>query len=267
VQSDSSSISFSDDARLLETFHRLLTMDQVELRPVLDEASNLVAEVLGADKVDIFLYESDKNSLVALGTSNTPLGQKQHALGLDRFPLANAGPLAQVFTTGQTYRTGHADEDPSQPRGVIDGLGVRSQVDVAIATNGECRGVLAVVSAHPDRFQERDQRFLEAAARWIALLIHRSELVEQRTRQAARQARRDAGDDLAKLTRRQQEVAACVAEGLTNEEIGERLVVTPGTVANHMVWILKRLGLKNRTSLATWAVEHGLYRSDWDPED
>lgn len=58
-----------------------------------------------------------------------------------------------------------------------------------------------------------------------------------------------------------------MAEGLTNEEIGERLVVTPGTVANHMEWILKRLGLKNRTSLATWAVEHGLYRSDWDPED
>jgi DNA-binding NarL/FixJ family response regulator len=62
------------------------------------------------------------------------------------------------------------------------------------------------------------------------------------------------------LTRREREVAALVAEGLTNVEIGDRLVVTPGTVANHVRHISKRLGLRNRVQLAVWAVEHGLYR-------
>jgi DNA-binding NarL/FixJ family response regulator len=90
-----------------------------------------------------------------------------------------------------------------------------------------------------------------------------TEVVEQRDREIDRQARREAGDEMARITRRQQEVAALVAEGLSNEEIGARLTLEAGTVANHMENILKRLELRNRTSLAVWAVERGLYRSDW----
>ena len=63
------------------------------------------------------------------------------------------------------------------------------------------------------------------------------------------------------LSPRQQEVAALVAQGLSNKEIAERLVITEGTTANHVETILKRLGLRNRVELAVWAVEHGLYRS------
>jgi hypothetical protein len=37
-----------------------------------------------------------------------------------------------------------------------------------------------------------------------------------------------------------------------------------GTVANHVVAILNRLGLRNRTQIAAWAVERGLYRSTAD---
>ena len=124
-----------------------------------------------------------------------------------------------------------------------------------------------MTSARPDRFTPRDERFLQAVAAWVGLLVHRLELVEQVTRDAAGRARREAGEEVARLTRRQQEVAACVAEGLTNEEIAERLVLTPGTVANHMEAILRRLSLRNRTNLAAWAVEHGLYRSQWADDD
>ena len=244
----------------------MLTIPGVELRPTLDDASLRVAEALGADKVDVFLYEADKDSLVAQGTSNTPMGRKQHALGLDRLPRTNVSPVARVYDTGVSYCTGHAEQDPNQPRGVVDELGVRSEVSVPIEVHGERRGVLTVCCGQPDRFTERDQSFLEAVAGWIGLLIHRAELVEQIAAGAARRARFETGDELARLTRRQQEVAACVAEGLTNEEIAERLVLTPGTVGNHMEAILKRLGLKNRTMLATWAVEHGLYRSEWANE-
>src|SRR5919199_3960786 len=90
----------SDEARLLETLQRLLSIASPELRPALDQASDLVAEALGADKVDVFLYEQDKDSLQAVGTSGTPMGRRQHELGLDRCPLANAGPLAAVYTSG-----------------------------------------------------------------------------------------------------------------------------------------------------------------------
>ena len=68
------------------------------------------------------------------------------------------------------------------------------------------------------------------------------------------------------LTARQQEIAQCVAEGLSNAEIAERLTLTPGTVANHVGQILRRLNLAGRVQLAVWAVECGLYRSERNEE-
>jgi DNA-binding NarL/FixJ family response regulator len=61
------------------------------------------------------------------------------------------------------------------------------------------------------------------------------------------------------LTARQWEIAALVAEGLTNAEIVERLVITEGTVANMLGFIRRRLGLRNRVQVAVWAVKQGLY--------
>jgi DNA-binding NarL/FixJ family response regulator len=60
------------------------------------------------------------------------------------------------------------------------------------------------------------------------------------------------------LTQRQREIAALIAQGLTNEEIADRLVVSAGTVANHVASILQRLNVGSRTRIAAWAVEHGL---------
>jgi DNA-binding CsgD family transcriptional regulator len=94
--------------------------------------------------------------------------------------------------------------------------------------------------------------------------MHRSELIERGEQEAERCGGRRAAEELAKLTRRQREVAACVAEGLTNVQIAQRLVHTPGTVANHMEGILRRLDLSSRTQVGVWAVERGLYRSDWN---
>lgn len=50
-----------------------------------------------------------------------------------------------------------------------------------------------------------------------------------------------------------------IAEGFSNEEIAERLVLVPGTVANRVEGILTRLSFRGRTHVAVWAVEHGLY--------
>jgi hypothetical protein len=86
---------------LLETLQRLLAIQATEMRPALTEAATLIAEALAADKVDMFLYQADSDSLVALGTSTTPMGKRQHELGLDRLPLANGGRAADAFGTGE----------------------------------------------------------------------------------------------------------------------------------------------------------------------
>jgi two-component system OmpR family sensor kinase len=61
------------------------------------------------------------------------------------------------------------------------------------------------------------------------------------------------------LTLRQREIAGLLARGLANAEIAQQLVLTRGTVANHVASILQRLELESRTQIAAWAVEHGLH--------
>lgn len=61
-----------------------------------------------------------------------------------------------------------------------------------------------------------------------------------------------------RLTRRQREVVALIAQGYSNEDIARRLVVTRGTAANHVAAVLDRLGMSNRAQVAAWAVSAGL---------
>jgi DNA-binding NarL/FixJ family response regulator len=60
------------------------------------------------------------------------------------------------------------------------------------------------------------------------------------------------------LTRRQRRVADLVAEGLQNKEIGARLDLATGTVAQYMYAIFHRTGCQNRTELALAVLRAGL---------
>lgn len=251
------------EGRNARTLRLLLAINTANQRHAIDRAATLLAEALHADKADIFLYEPERDTLAAAGTSDTPMGRKQQALGLDRLPLSVGGLAARTFQTGEPIRTGHAEMDPGELRAIVEDLGVRSELLVPLTCSGTRRGVLAVNSAEPDAFDEADLELAIAAAGWAGLLLDRAELVERLTAQAERRGRAAAGEELARLSRREQEVASCVAEGLTNLQIARRLVLEEGTVANHVRRILLKLGLTSRTQLAVWAVERGLYSSGW----
>jgi NarL family two-component system response regulator LiaR len=62
------------------------------------------------------------------------------------------------------------------------------------------------------------------------------------------------------LSKREKEVLALVVEGLTNDEIAERLVISLGTARHHVSACISKLGASNRTHAAALAVEHGLTR-------
>ena len=253
--------------RLLETLQNLLAIQANGLREALDQASTRVAEAVGADKVDVFLRDAATDTLVAEGTSRTEMGRRQHEIGLHRLPVANDGPVVRVYLTGDPYLTGHADRDPDQLRGTVEALGVRSEASIPLVVNGVRRGVLSVVSARPEAFTERDVRFLTGVANWIGMVAHRVEGFERAMAEAERRGQQRAADALARLSPREREVAVLVAEGLTNAEIAGRLTLVEGTVANHVEHILRKLKLRGRTQVATWAVQHGLYRlGDEDPE-
>jgi DNA-binding NarL/FixJ family response regulator len=60
------------------------------------------------------------------------------------------------------------------------------------------------------------------------------------------------------LTPREREVLALVAEGASNRQIAESLVVSERTARTHVSAILTKLGLVSRTQAALWAVREGL---------
>ncbi|RME48298.1 MAG: DNA-binding response regulator [Chloroflexi bacterium] len=63
---------------------------------------------------------------------------------------------------------------------------------------------------------------------------------------------------LDELTERQREVLQLIAEGLTTEEIAEKLVISPYTVQTHRHNIMRKLNLHSRTELIKYALRHGL---------
>ena len=72
-------------------------------------------------------------------------------------------------------------------------------------------------------------------------------------------ARTDAGADAAEgLTTREVEVLALVAEGLTDAEVAERLVVSIRTVHAHLRSIYRKIDVHSRSAATRYALEHGL---------
>ncbi len=72
-------------------------------------------------------------------------------------------------------------------------------------------------------------------------------------------------DPAASLSRREVEVIRLLAEGLSNEQIGQRLFISPHTVANHVQRILEKTQSSNRTDAAMYAVRHALIPPDGAP--
>ena len=60
------------------------------------------------------------------------------------------------------------------------------------------------------------------------------------------------------LTRREAEVLALVAEGLSNAQVAQRLGISASTARFHVSTILSKLGVANRAGAAATAVKHGL---------
>ena len=68
---------------------------------------------------------------------------------------------------------------------------------------------------------------------------------------------------IGELTEREREVMGLVALGLSNDEIAQRLVVSPATAKTHVSRIMIKLGARDRAQLVVYAYESGMARPGW----
>ena len=182
--------------RMMGLLEGLLRIPSGNLETTLVHACNLIAAATGADKIDAFLYDARRDSLVALGTSNQPLSILQRKLGLNVLPVSNGGRTVLVYKTGEPYLSGSVDQDGDEVRGIREALGVRSAIGVPLEIGGQRRGMLMLASQAPDFFTAEDLRMTESVGHWVGVVAHRAQLVEAIGRNAAEQGRRAGAEEL-----------------------------------------------------------------------
>ncbi|EFH30738.1 predicted protein [Streptomyces pristinaespiralis ATCC 25486] len=74
----------------------------------------------------------------------------------------------------------------------------------------------------------------------------------------ARPPDRSTARGMENLTRREREVTALAARGLTNEEIAAHMVISPFTAKTHISRAMNKLGARDRAQLVVFAYESGL---------
>lgn len=196
LEMNSSTAEHPNRTALLYTLQQLIAIDVGTMKDALNQAADLLAGVMGAEKVDAFVFDPAVESLVALGASNTAMGRRQRRVGMDRLPIANRGREVEIFETGVPYLTGQAQDDPAMLVGMVQGLGVRSLLGVPLSVDNDRRGVLVATSSKPDQFHEEDVPFFETVARWVGVTAHRAELMEEVQRDAVEKARRTGAEEL-----------------------------------------------------------------------
>ncbi|MGM9941056.1 MAG: response regulator [Bulleidia sp.] len=68
------------------------------------------------------------------------------------------------------------------------------------------------------------------------------------------------------ISRPEWRVIQQVGCGLSNREIAQKLFLSEGTIRNYLSSVLSKLGLRDRTQLAIWAVQTGVTTKDFDDE-
>ena len=111
---------------------------------------------------------------------------------------------------------------------------------------------------------DRVAGLLLGADDYLTKPVEPGELLARLQRAIARSSsvRRPANGAAARLTARERDVLALLAQGLDTEAISERLYISPKTVGTHVQRILTKLDLHSRTAAVAFAYREGLVDED-----
>jgi DNA-binding CsgD family transcriptional regulator len=223
----------------LEHFsQRLLALAQGELALVRERpgaALDIVATVLAAvpqlhtwqDLSLSFLLHLQGRALAAAGRPEEALTALEEALDAAR----NFGPQPLCWRCHAGLAQAHLARSD---RPAAEAALARAEAEIA-----------ALAATLPQAERPARQQFQQAA---------RARLPQLPALTPLQVRKRAAGG----LTRRERQVAALVARGMTNKEIAGELFITVRTVKSHLTNIFNKLDFTSRSQLAAWVVETGL---------
>jgi DNA-binding CsgD family transcriptional regulator len=132
---------------------------------------------------------------------------------------------------------------------LADPVGYRPAFMVADAEQGMARCLL--LTGELEEARRHAEQAVRALARWPGWRAEQAAALLRRVSQSPAAAE-------GALTTREREVAALLAEGLTNGQIAQRLYISTKTASVHVSNILAKLGMSSRAEVAAWAAREGL---------
>jgi len=143
---------------------------------------------------------------------------------------------------------------------LYDTLGLHRSDGADLAHLVERTEASVLVYARDMRPDLRARALAMGATAWVSMSIRSKELVEAVEMVAAgaelpipvpRQ-----GDEVG-LTPREEEIVALITQGLSNQEIADKLVLTINTLKSHVRSAYRKIGVSSRAQAVAWALQHG----------
>jgi len=220
------------------------------------ELAGAAADSLGLDAM-LIRRAGLVHGLGRLGISNA-IWDKRGALGAGEWERVRLQPYLTERMLGQAEALAPLGAVVAQTRERVDGSGYPLGLQGG-AISRPAR-VLAAAEAYQAMREPRPHRpelSADTAAAELRGGSFDSEAVEAVLGAAGHRVPRRRGGP-AGLTAREVEVLRLVARGLSNKEIGARLVITPKTVGNHVEHIYRKIAATTRAAAGLYAMQQGL---------
>jgi LuxR family transcriptional regulator, maltose regulon positive regulatory protein len=233
--------------------HARLALDRGEARGAVELAERLLRQVppdRGLDRAPVLdllvRAHTARGELEDAGTALAALREVEREIGTA--PLRAGADLAEAILAAA-----RGDHDRARP--LFEDAVDRFEQSGGVFEAAEGRVELATTLLALGR---ADVAAGEAGSALDRLLALGAATQAARARRILDECARDRRSPRAEVTPREREVLRLLADGLTNQQIAERLVVSEHTVHRHVTNILRKLDLPSRTAAAAHAVRSGL---------
>ncbi len=164
--------------QFIRLLHIIATIPDSEPTEALAQIiTNQFCTITKADVACILLHSAATDELIALGISDTPLGNMQRESGRDHLPLATSGPLLKVFQNGIPLLVGPGSD--LDVLTLLEDAGIQSLLVVPLLIEEEIQGLVVLACTRLAAFNEDDLSFIRFVSVRLSYTLRHKTLAEE----------------------------------------------------------------------------------------